>query len=112
MTIVAPGVPDERVALAVGPNDVAHLAWAADGALWYANSGDWAASRRRLTDLAATQLSMAIDSAGRPYIAATAETDDAGAQGNALFILAPFSVEPQLAIAAPAGAGWLAEGES
>jgi len=112
MTIVAPGVPDERVALAVGPNDVAHLAWSADGALWYANSGDWAASRRRLTDLAATQLSMAIDSAGRPYIAATAETDDAGAQGNALFILAPFSVEPQLAIAAPAGAGWLAEGDS
>lgn len=105
---VAPALPDERVALAVGPNDVAHVAWSVDGALWYANSGNWAASRRRLADLDASQVSMAIDAAGRPHLAVTVEAEGGG---NDLFVLTPMSPEPQLAVVAPTSGAWLASGD-
>lgn len=107
ISAVAPPLPDERVALAVGPNDVAHVVWSADGALWYANSGDWAAARR-LADLDATQLSMAVDGAGRPHVAATVGVEDGGSE---LYVVMPFSPEPQLAVVAPATGAWLADGD-
>jgi len=88
-------------ALAVAPDETAHLVWTKDDTLWHATSLDWAISTTPLfASVRSSQLGMAVDGRGCAHVVWVGSVDDGD---NHIYYLPPREAAPQLRLTHPVG---------
>ncbi len=98
-TLIADAPLAAPYALALDDSGLAHMAWIADGVVWYACAIDWRASQRAiLMDGEPLDLALAVDSDAHPHIACLAESGDGTRE---ILYIDPEPRKPQIGITYP-----------